>query len=166
MIVQVTDTAPWMHFVWLTLERIAMRSGARYPVDLELDVMVQDFKECPENHLWLVSYTADRPTGFMAVRVQRDPMGMKIAYVTHGWQAPGAADQTADALALAERWARERGCIAIYTTCERTSAAAAKDGSRFRPGNVWSRIKGLLAYDRWIGKRGYVMRETRWEKIL
>ena len=166
----VTTPAAMLKFrpaILRALDAIGARSGGRYPSDRiflklqeELSGSVQTFA------LWLALDPArpaananDAVVGFMTLLLVPDEIGIPLAFISRGWTAPGYPPGALFEASLShvERWARARGARTILTMTERASKG---DQS------VFGRTRGLMAYARWIGRRGFRMRETLFEKEL
>jgi hypothetical protein len=162
----------------LALEEIGARSGGRYAADVVLDRLRN--VELPNDNFALVicidSALVQPPApahlavcGVLTLNVVGgDEVGMPVAFLSRGWIRRGYGGEPFDAaLPLVKKWAVARGCRRLMSMTERSSAAAADRRLEIGDRRVWNaRMKALRAYAKWIGARGFEMRETIFELEL
>lgn len=184
-VIQVTDPQPWRKPIMEALTEIGNRSGGRYSPGTLYGYITGTLMS-PQNvfeiggkklsgfDMWLcldndmMREGADPEQcvcGLSTLGLTPDDCGNPIAFISYGWIKPGYSGDPFDAwLPIAEAWARERKCRALLSMTERSSAAKASERLRFE--NLQARLRGLIAYYKWIHKRGFVMRETTFWKEL
>jgi len=157
------------------LTDVGARSGTEYEPQVIYDHLRDHWVGDRLFALWLVSDVAklqagDPPNetiaGVTTLNVLTDEIGMPIAYISRGWGRPGYNGEHFDwVLPYIENWARDRGCTRILSSTERSCAGSAKRRHLTRR-YVADRLAGLAAYWKWIGQRGFGMRQTVFEKVL
>ena len=155
------------------LTDINKRSGGDETIETQLrmlrcDVVRSDFM------LWVTVDGArvragmsdcDSICGFATARIITSRFGKLSAIIEYGWIRPGYAGQPFDHwLPSLEKWAKQMGATKLISCTERTSLAIAV--TRLVVAVCRLHLNGLLAYARWIGRRGFRMRETTFEKNL
>ena len=156
------------------LAEMSRRSGGRYKPERVLDRLKADLPLAKKFALWVVVDTSMRDNGVQlneavvgvtTINLVFDEIGSPAAFISRGWgrgKCGGPAFDTV--LPYVEKWARERGAVRLIMMTERSSAAAGVERLGLR---LWiARLRGLLAYARWAVRRGFVMRETIFEKEL
>lgn len=103
--------------------------------------------------------------GLMTVQVSGGECGRRIAFVSRGWIRRGYHGEPFDAaMPFLLRFCEENQCVSLMTMTERCSASVNPD--RWSLGAIVGRLRGLAAYWKWIGKRGFRMRETMFERVI
>jgi hypothetical protein len=170
--IELADFAP---VIMQALTEIGVRSGGRYPA---ADVYPKLCDEIRDRSRFALVVVLDleaiqrgvelnaATVGFCTLQIAGgDELDFPVAFLSRGWARKGCANAPFDVtLPVLEDWARQRGCRRIMTMTERASAAAGAERNSLKQ---WiARMAGLRAYARWIGRRGFVMRETIFEKEL
>lgn len=173
----VLDDAALLRFkpaVLRALAAINARSGGRYSPDTVFESLREQLRRPFFFALWLAldegllakHKPADAVVAMLTINLVPDEVGTPVAYLSRAWIAPGYNGRPFDmALPLIERWAKERGAAVLLVTTERSSASCRPDAPWDRKAEA-ARLKGLLAYSRWMARRGFRMRETAFEKRL
>lgn len=169
---QCRDIGPIMDAVTLALTESGKRSGGRNPVAAVAEVIRRSMENERAFALWVAidedmrkeaKPLNDCVAGVMTLDVRGDDVGNPVAWIGLGWVRKGYAAEPFDrALPHAEKWALARGCRKLITCTERSSAG--RNGDRLE--EATGRVRGLMAYWKWIGKRNFVMRETLFERQL
>jgi len=182
----VADEAALVRFkpaVIRALEAIHLRSGGRYSAERVFEVLREQIRQPQVFALWLaldVDLLAQGPpvkavVGLLTLCLVPDEVGMVVAYLSRAWIAPGYNGEPFDlAMPLVKRWAAERGAVELIVTTERRTAAVSGQRSAASGGKAESRklsaeslgLQGLVAYARWMERRGFEMGGTTFSMRL
>jgi hypothetical protein len=166
---------PFRTVLLRALREIGARSGGDLPPEQELALVVSEISDPQNFALWLSidhellaqgKPVNEAVVGMMTLSLRQEA-GTLVAWIMRGWSRPGYHGAVFDqGLPIAVGWARRRGASKLRTMTERSSAAVARPPGRFDPKNLRARLAGLLAYARWIHRRGFRMRVTVFEMDL
>jgi hypothetical protein len=169
------EMGAWKEIILHALDEIGKRSGGRYTSE-EVFAYLRDFRimDEPKFALWLGideerlvkgGNVQDAVTGLTTLDISYDEVGYPLVFVSRGWTRPDDHGRTFKAVfPLIQQWGKERGCKAIVTMTERSSAANAP--KRTDLACLLPRMRGLAAYWRQMAKLGFTLRESSFERPI
>jgi hypothetical protein len=166
---------PFRESILTALPAIDARSGGRYDPEAVYDRMRTHYLPNTAEFALLLAVDKDMLAkkkshntavcGLTALFKQYDFMGAPFTFIGMGWIKPGYNGRPfVEALPHIEDWARQRGSTKLVSMTERASLSASE--MRLSQEQYAARLKGLAAYCRWIGRYGFVQRESTFEKVL